>query len=296
MNRRKFWKLLSAGLALLFLLCMGWLCSYFVGNHGEEERLNEIKENYVVENVTEENGSTEAKQEQTESDVRNEGATENAVESIAAEQKKEMEMLWEQYQIPQKTIDFEALQQENKDIYAWITVPGTVIDYPVVQHAEEADYYLMRNLDGSKGYPGCIYTQFYNSKDWNDPNTVIYGHNMKNGSMFAGLHQYRDSEFFEENPYIYIYSEDKVRVYQIFGAYEFSDVHLLLGFDTKNPETFGQYLDGLFQLDGMNDNFNHELEVNAESRVISLTTCISNKADRRYIVSAVLTAEADIQE
>ena len=78
----------------------------------------------------------------------------------------------------------------------------------MLQSQEELDYYLDTNLDGTKGRPGCIYTQMMNSMDWTDRNTVLYGHNMRDGSMFAGLHKYEDSEYFSEHPYVYIYTEE----------------------------------------------------------------------------------------
>ena len=103
--------------------------------------------------------------------------------------------------IPEKEVDFADLQENtNGDIYAWIHIPDTKIDYPVLQHPTDNSYYLNHNLDGSRGYPGCIYTEDYNKKDFTDPNTVLYGHNMKNGTMFAGLHKYGDSEYLEEHP------------------------------------------------------------------------------------------------
>ena len=67
----------------------------------------------------------------------------------------------------------------NPDVYAWIAVPGTEI----LQHPSDNSYYFMHNIDGSYGYPGCIYTENLNSKDITDNNTVIYGHNVKNDSM-----------------------------------------------------------------------------------------------------------------
>ena len=99
-------------------------------------------------------------------------------------------------EIPEKDIDFAALQEENSDVYAWIYVPGTNVDYPVLQHPEDDTYYLEHNMDGSKGLPGCIYSESVNTKDFTDPNTVLYGHNMKNGSMFASLHNFEDQQVF----------------------------------------------------------------------------------------------------
>ena len=77
-------------------------------------------------------------------------------------------------------VDFEGLQATNKDVYAWIRIPGTNIDYPILQNADEADdYYLNRTMDGQTGLPGSIYTEKYNTTGFTDPVTVIYGHTLQ---------------------------------------------------------------------------------------------------------------------
>ena len=117
-------------------------------------------------------------------------------------------------------VDFSALRKLNGDIYAWIYIPGTEVNYPILQSSEDEaeDYYLDHNLDGSSGKPACIYTQKRNSRDFTDPNTVIYGHNMRDGSMFRALHDYQDAEFFASHPMIYIQTPAKKLAYQVFAA------------------------------------------------------------------------------
>lgn len=297
-NKKKIYAIVSALFGIGFLACVIWLIGYFMDLNRAEQQMEDIKSAYVQE-VTESSESKDESKSVTEATgtEASQDASEAAKQTTEPEtsESTEPESLYpglEGYEVPEKNIDFAALQeQENEHIYAWITVPGTVIDYPILQHPESVSYYLDHNLDGSAGYPGCIYTELYNSKEWDDNNTVLYGHNMKNGTMFAGLHNYRDSQFFEENPYVYIYTEGKVRVYQIFAAYEFGNAHLLLSFNMDDSETFGQYLEGVFQIQGMNNNFNEELEVTAEDKIITLETCIANKPDKRYVVQAVLVAE-----
>lgn len=103
-------------------------------------------------------------------------------------------------------VDFDGLKAINEDVYAWIKVPGTNIDYPILQNAdEEDDYYLNRTMDGQVGLPGCIYTEKYNSTGFNDPVTVVYGHTLHDGTMFSELKKYTDKTFFDEHPDIYIY-------------------------------------------------------------------------------------------
>lgn len=82
-------------------------------------------------------------------------------------------------------IDFASLWNLNPDVYAWIDVPGTEISYPVLQSAEDISYYLEHTIEGEKTLPGAIYSENYNSKDFSDYNTILYGHNMRNGTMFA---------------------------------------------------------------------------------------------------------------
>lgn len=198
----------------------------------------------------------------------------------------------EKYNVPEKQIDFAGLQEEqNPDIYAWITVPGTKVDYPVLQHPEEMDYYLEHNIDGSKGFPGCVYSQLINSRDWTDKHTVLYGHNAQKGIVFNTLHYYEDPGFFGENPYIYIYTEEKIYVYRIFAAYESDDIHLLLGIDIDTPEKYQEYFDGIFCYDGC---FDKEIAFTPEnSRILTLSTCISGKPSRRFLVQAILEAEGE---
>ena len=304
-KQKRVYAILTCVFALIFLCAAIWLIVYMFQNKQAEEHMEDIVNNYVQEgnaalNESESSKAPEKTTEPTATPVAevvsdgDEAVSDNDISDNDADANKYPGL--DGYNVPEKTIDFEALRKEqNEHIYAWVTVPGTVIDYPVLQHPEEIGYYLNRNLDHSKGYPGCIYSQLYNSKDWDDPITVLYGHNMKNGTMFAGLHQYGDSEFFAENPYVYIYTEDKIRVYEIFAAYEYTDVDLVLMYQLGGEEYYAEYLKSIYTLDGLKNNFNTELEVTTEDKVLTLETCIKNKDDRRYLVQAVLVAEGDAQ-
>lgn len=194
--------------------------------------------------------------------------------------------------IPEKDIDFSYLQNNvNKDIYAWIDIPDTRIDYPILQHPVDNTYYLNYNMDGSEGYPGCIYTEDCNAKDFADPNTVVYGHNMKDGSMFAGLHQFADREYFETHPYIYIYTEDKLYVYEVFAAYECGDEHILYSCDFTDDAAFEKYLEKIYDLEEDADssvNIREELDVTAGDHLLTLSTCVTQRPERRYLVQGVL--------
>ncbi len=199
-----------------------------------------------------------------------------------------------------RAVDFAALQEDTcADIYAWISIPDTRIDYPVLQHPSDDTYYLNYNLDGSKGYPGCIYTERENSRDFSDFNTVIYGHNMKNGSMFHDLHSYEDESFLPDHPYVYIYTPDRVMRYRIFAAYPYDDRHLLYSFDYATPEGRAGYLSEIFSIRSMSAVLDDQVAVTSEDRLITLSTCVGSQNEKRYLVQAVLVNDillSDINE
>ena len=200
-----------------------------------------------------------------------------------------LDFLPEGVEVPAKDIDWDMLHAENEDIYAWINIPGTKVDYPILQNADDLDYYLNHNLDHSKGYPGCIYTRFHNSTDFEDPNTVIYGHNMKDGSMFKTLHYFADGRFFAENPYIYIWQPGRLMVYEIFAAYTFTDADLLSSVDFDDPDTYRNYLDSLMAIRDLKVHLRKDTYVplDENSRIVTLSTCVAGSDSVRYLVQGV---------
>lgn len=185
-------------------------------------------------------------------------------------------------------IDFESLWEINEDVYAWITIPGTIIDYPILQHETDNTYYLNYTIDGIEGYPGCIYTENVNAKDFSDNNTVIYGHNMRNGSMFTDLHKFRDAEFFSENDIVYIYTPQKQFTYKIFAAYLYDDRHLMNSFDFSDQEIYADYLSELQAMDSEDINIRKEIQVTDADKIITLITCIREQTEKRVYVQAML--------
>jgi len=184
-----------------------------------------------------------------------------------------------------RKIDFAAAQAVNPDVYAWIWIPGTDIDYPILQSDTEEDaYYLNHTIEKKEGLPGTIYTEKYNAKDFSDPVNVVYGHNMKNGSMFAGLHKYEDRAFFDSNPYVYIYLPDKALKYRIFAAVSFDDRYLLGTYNFTIPRDFEEYLDEL--RGSINGNVNIDIPVSQETGILTLSTCIADSPNERLLVNA----------
>lgn len=192
-------------------------------------------------------------------------------------------------EIPDKQIDWEALKEMNPDIYAWIYVPDTTVDYPVLQHPEDDTYYLNYNIDGTRGYPGCIYTELINEKDFSDPNTVLYGHNLRDKTMFSSLHNFAEPELLEENHFIFVYTPDKTFIYWIFGAYEYPGIHLLHNYDWDSPEGIRAYLDQVTTYEGRVANFRRDIPITPYDHLITLSTCTTDHdASLRFLVQGVL--------
>lgn len=184
-------------------------------------------------------------------------------------------------------IDFEELADINTDLYAWIRIPETNIDYPVAQHAEDDSFYLHHNMYKQAQFSGSIYSEAINSKDFNDPVTILYGHNMKNGSMFQNLHCFADQEFFQEHPYFYVYTKEGTLVYQVVYAGITDNKHIMYHYDFADESVYQQYLDDLYKVTSMSTHVREEVEVTTEDRLLIMSTCVGNNKNARYIVQAV---------
>lgn len=258
-----------------FLGCVAWLIYYLVSLSNNSTQMDELRGSYVLTPESIEPESTEPEPEPEPKPL-----------LFGGKEYPDLAGL----DVPELEIDFAGLQEVNPDVYAWLYVPDTNVDYPVLQREGEAEYYLERDIEGKKNVAGAIFTQYYNSKEWTDNHTVIYGHNMRNKSMFATLHNFEDTKFFEEHPYVYIYTPEHTLVYQVFGAYEYSNAHLLLSYNMNDHDSFGQYLESILALDGLKTNINRDIDLTADDRIVTLSTCVGGKSEHRYLVQAKLIA------
>lgn len=184
------------------------------------------------------------------------------------------------------SVDFSYLSKLNSDIYSWIDIPDSSISYPVLQDEKGDDeYYLNHNLDKTRGYPGVIYSHNVNKKDYSDAVTILYGHNMRNGSMFGELLRYKDSEYFDSHSDIYIYTSEGVKHYKIYAALTYDDSYIMSSYNDFKMES-----DVLaFYSDSMNraSNKNYSYNVNGDSKILVLSTCEKDDTER-FLVEAVL--------
>lgn len=188
-------------------------------------------------------------------------------------------------------IDFKALWEINPDVYAWITVPGTDVDYPILQHLWLDDYYLDHTLEKDSGHPGAIYTQCRTAKDFSDFNTVIYGHNMVDGAMFHTLERFRDPAFLAEHRQVIIYTPTETLTYKIFAAVVYTDVLIPYAYDTVEGTDREAYLESLSQVRNLNNQILEDVTIGAQDRIVTLSTCTNGDPAHRYLIEAVLEDE-----
>ncbi len=186
-------------------------------------------------------------------------------------------------------IDFQTLWETCPDAYAWIRIPNTQIDYPVCQNVEgDQSFYLDHRADKTAEFAGAIYSENYNTRDFTDPVTVLYGHDMSNGSMFQNLHFYEDRAFFEKNRDVIVYLPDRVLHYKIFAAYNYSDEHLLLNHDNFRDENeFYFFLQDILAQRSMSGFVDQNTELTRQSRILTLSTCNAYE-NQRYLVQCLL--------
>jgi len=184
-------------------------------------------------------------------------------------------------------IDLNALREVNPDVIGWIYIPETTINYPLLQ-APNNDRYLGKDWKRQESLAGAIFLECQNSPELTDFSTIIYGHNMFDGSMFSELHSYKSQEFADSHPYIYIVSDAGVYRYTIFAAYEapVRSTTYRLGFDEESKAEFIEW--GLSQ-----SVIDTDIEPYATDRMLTLSTCTGNGHTSRWVVQARLRMIAE---
>ena len=183
-------------------------------------------------------------------------------------------------------VDWGGLMERNQDVVAWIQVPGTNINYPVLAGVTN-DEYLRLDLDRQHSVAGSIFLEENNFSDFNDLNTIVYGHNMLNGSKFAGVHEFITGHTrVEDVPYIYLYLPDgRILVYQIIGAH-LTNIHSAI---YHLPVTDLALFHELIAADNRLDV---EFELDLEARILTLSTCAEAGASPvRSIIFGILIEE-----
>lgn len=180
-------------------------------------------------------------------------------------------------------IDWAGLLARNSDVQAWIQIPDTNVNY-VVLKGENNDTYIHSDIDKKYFRAGSIFVESSNQVPFNDLNTVVYGHNMKNGSMFANIKSYTEQEFANEHPYVYIYLPDgSVNIYKVVSAHIIKDDSELYNTSVTDIQ---DYYNKMLETSEINVDFDRT----ANQPVLTLSTCTSGGGDngKRNVVHAVL--------
>ncbi len=172
-------------------------------------------------------------------------------------------------------IDFEELESVNEDIVGWLRIRALDISYPVVQ-AEDNDFYLHRTFEKTDNFAGCLFLNYLNRPDLTDQNTIVYGHNMKNGSMFGKLKQFREEGTYEKSKFFWIFTPDFIYQYRIFAATVVNKTGLT--YQTAfTDEQFDEFIDYAFEHSEIDAG---EVEVTKEDRIVTLSTCTGDDSTR----------------
>lgn len=183
------------------------------------------------------------------------------------------------------TVDFDKLKAINKDVCGWLYMEAIPeINYPIVQGSDN-DYYLHRTYEKNDNFAGSIFIDCDSNADFNNCNTIIYGHNMKNGSMFGQLKKYKEKETYDKSKYIWILTPEEAYKYEVFSAYTTpikSETYTLIKGPGEEQKKFAEKMLALSEL----DTGEHTFDI--KDKIITLSTCTGNESTR-YVVQAVQT-------
>lgn len=188
-------------------------------------------------------------------------------------------------------IDLAALREVNPDVVGWILIPDTEINYPLMQ-GQDNDYYLNRTWKGHKNSVGSIFIEHQNNGDLMDDNTLIYGHNMRDGSMFADLRNYSVTDYWKSNPFIYIITDGGVYRYDVIGGYSADLEGLTFGLEYEGEGSMQNFLNYIRKM----SEFDTGIQPDVHDRIITLTTCYGNTNETRWVVHGRLRMmEVEVQ-
>ena len=180
-------------------------------------------------------------------------------------------------------VDFEALQRTGKDVVAWIYIEGTAINYPVVQSSNNS-YYLNRLADGTVNSAGSIFMDYRNDPHLTDRNTILYGHHMKNGTMFQPITRYKNQSFYEDHPVCLILTPQGNYKVEIFAGYVTNMNTQAWKLEFGSDEEYESWLQEAVS----QSLFRSPIVPTAQDRVVTFSTCTYEYSDARFVLVGVI--------
>lgn len=192
-----------------------------------------------------------------------------------------------------RNMDLSSLKEVNGDVTGWICVPNTAVSYPMVYGAaRDSTFYLNHNWAGNNSIVGAIFIDPANSPSMKNFNTVIYGHNMNNGSMFGTLKNFRSQSYYAAHPNIYITTESGAACYQIFSAYEVSTEGTSYQLRFGSQQERQDFIDFCLAQSVISTG----VTPTANDHIVTLSTCTGYGHSTRWVVQAVLVNTAPAAE
>lgn len=181
------------------------------------------------------------------------------------------------------TVDFDALTKINDDCVAWICIPDTAINYPVVQGTDNS-YYLKHLIDGKWNSAGCIFLDFRVASDMSNRHSIIYGHHMKNGTMFSGLTKYKKQQYYNEHPEALLITPEKTYRIEFFAGYvaQVSDPAWQISFESD--EDFMAWINNTKEQSW----FESPLSPAVMDKILTLSTCSYEFDNARFVLHGVI--------
>lgn len=179
--------------------------------------------------------------------------------------------------------DLNALRQTNPDVVGWIFIPNSYVNYPIMQGEDNA-FYLEHTWEGNPNPYGSIFMESRNSPDFSDFNTILYGHNMRNGSMFAALSNYAYQWHWEWNRYVYLVTDDGVFRYEIFASYFAPVDSATYGLSFHQQKTRENFIAHALE----NSQIDTGITPATTDRILTLSTCTGLGYESRRVVHAYL--------
>lgn len=180
-------------------------------------------------------------------------------------------------------VDFDALRQINPDIVGWLYCEGTVINYPVTQGRDNS-YYLNHLFDGTKNSNGCLFLDCRASDNFSSRHSIIYGHHMKNGSMFTILEQYKKLEFYEDHPIMLLMTPSCNYVVRVHAAYTASVCDNAWVMDFEHESEYYNWIRNAEE----KSLFHSGGSISSADRILTLSTCSTEFRNARFVVIGVL--------
>ena len=204
--------------------------------------------------------------------------------SVPQESTASFEPAMEPVQYPK--VDFDALLDINENVLGWVYIEDTKISYPIVQ-GEDNRYYVSALIDGKYNSAGSIFMDYHNASDFSDRHTILYGHNMRNGTLFHDITLYRDQEYYDAHPLGLIITPEKKFRFEIVSAYIASLADPAWQLEFVDDADALQWLETSME----RSPFVSRYEPQLGDRILTLSTCTYEFDDARFVLVGVLREE-----